>query len=1069
MTKIKNRILIVLALVMLCAVGVFALAACNNTETYTVTFMVRENGTTGDWQQYTTVDTNDDGSVTLPAEPTVDGYTFRDWYTDEACSADNVFDESNVTGDITVYALMAEANITLNVRDGEGQVETTNNFGLTGLEAKTAEYEADALANDLTFVGWFTDAAYTQEYTSGVDATALYGRYMAEVTFDNGYESDEIFVVPGETMSQPSSDMIVKSYMDPNDIFYVYADKPVKEDGSFNDVDFKQPVEKNTVITVQWKTPGIRDTVYQENSHTGNLYISYVRNSAIADANYPVISLPSRVTVNGQTRRVEVISLFYLRSDYIGPASTIIYQEGIKAITNNRGEEANYQPSITDISLPSTLIIIEDSFNYIHLLRDIDIPDNVQVILSSFWKGTGTPYDFEIEIPDSVINLSDVPTNFTFSGNSSFVNDGDNIIYQNTNDGKVLIADTNVVNGVLEVPEDYAGIQVGAFNNMPTLRYLYLPESWSFVQRNVAMYDASTGEGSYPFYAINSSRMQSALWHEADAGNDPINTVNPDSFSIIKNLDELEYVIIWQETMPQGVESYILIGNISSNSLLKKYADYTDSSFAGKVNFLFNTTGDITININGVNEITGEQYSSSISASSGGKITEDEIIETLAQKMGMEAEAFIERYEVEAIQEFGRDINFDEPFQRDMFLDVVFTYKNFGIITEENSDGTLTVTGFDQNNAELVGESTYLVIIPNELNGKKITAIADEAFKGKPIARVIIGNSITTIGARAFMDTKSLTSVEITPGGLQVIGESAFENSGFTSIVLSLATITDIGPNAFKSAVLEKFIPIADEISTRILYSDPMNIINCRNPMAEEGFSGYFFMAPGSYSVTSVNKAFGVAILKYVGKTENVEAPALKNYDSAIVTMYDVQLIAVAGGMEASSFVIGYSGRGFSVFSKSPDTGFVVRFEVMEGSVYYLNNVETIKFGLVSKVHEGAFSSINADLTSVEVFRSSYAGTYQISGATGEPVIIWDAWIELEEITSVAFSSYNFDDPDALFEDGWWCGIYSTNADYETKMQFMADAEYGKSGPNGNPENECNPFKDIYGDIMLTM
>ena len=35
MAKIKNRILIVLALVMLCAVGVFALAACNNTETYT--------------------------------------------------------------------------------------------------------------------------------------------------------------------------------------------------------------------------------------------------------------------------------------------------------------------------------------------------------------------------------------------------------------------------------------------------------------------------------------------------------------------------------------------------------------------------------------------------------------------------------------------------------------------------------------------------------------------------------------------------------------------------------------------------------------------------------------------------------------------------------------------------------------------------------------------------------------------------------------------------------------------------------------------------------------------------
>lgn len=120
MAKTKKKAVLLVVCLMLAVLCAGVLAACNNTETYTVTFMVRENGTTGDWQQYTTVDTNDDGSVTLPAEPTVDGYTFRDWYTDEACSADNVFDESNVTGDITVYALMAEANITLNVTDGSG-------------------------------------------------------------------------------------------------------------------------------------------------------------------------------------------------------------------------------------------------------------------------------------------------------------------------------------------------------------------------------------------------------------------------------------------------------------------------------------------------------------------------------------------------------------------------------------------------------------------------------------------------------------------------------------------------------------------------------------------------------------------------------------------------------------------------------------------------------------------------------------------------------------------------------------------------------------------------------------
>ena len=1065
MTKIKNRILIVLALVMLCAVGVFALAACNDTETYTVTFMVRKNGTTGDWQQYTTVDTNDDGSVTLPAEPTVDGYTFRDWYTDEACSADNVFDETSVSGDITVYALMAEANITLNVTDGSGtatQIAGT----LSALSQTTSEQEAAAAEENLTFDGWYTDAAFTQKYSSGMDATALYGRYMAKVTYDNGYESDSIFVVPGQAMSQPSDDMIVKSYMSPDDIYYVYSDKPINDDGSFNDVDFTQPVEENTSITVQWKTPDIRELSYRENAVTGNIVLDYWTNSAVADANYPVISMPSRVTLNGVERKVEVVSGLYLSSDYIGSAAVIIYQEGIQGILFNEADAQIYPSSVTKISLPSTLLIIDNSFNYLRMLEEVEIPENVEVILESFWKETsGESYDFEIAIPDSVINLSDVPTNFTFGSGSSFHKDGENIIYQQTDNGKVLIVDLNVIDGVLEVPEGYEGIQVAAFNHVPDMLYLHLPESWSFVQHNVELYNTSTGEGYYPFYAgVNSVRSLSALWNEVE---DPVNNINGDAYSIVKNLDDLEYVIIYQTEFPQDVADYALIGVYEDAAGDDVYGTYSQE-FSDKVYFLHETTGAITVNVKGINDVSGDEYQTAIESTSGSIVTEEQLIAALETEMGLSAGDFADQFEVVSILEFGKTVDLTEAFNRDMYLEITYTYANLGIITEENADGTLTVTGFDKDHAELVGENTYLVIIPNEIDGKAITAIADEAFMGEPVARVLIGNGIKTIGARAFKDTTSLASVEITPGGLEVIGESAFENSGFTSIELSLATITDIGPNAFKSAALQKFIPVAEERNTRVLYSNPMNKAVNFNPMESEEFSGYFFMAPGSYSVYTVDQAYGVAILKYVSKTENVEAPALNDYDPAIVTVYDVQLIAVAGGMVEKSFTLGYSNRGFAMIDADPETGFVVRFEVMEGSVYYLNNVTTLKFGLVSKVHEGAFTAIDSDLTDVEVFRSSYMGNYRVAGVT-EFEIIWDAWIDLEEITSVGSSSYDFTASDALFEDGWWCGVYSTDADYEQKMQFMAGAQYGLSGPNGDPENEGDPWTSLYGDIMLTM
>ena len=280
MAKIKNRLLIVLALVMLCAVGIFALSACGGGETYTVTFMVRENGTTGDWQQYKNVDTNDDGSVTLPAEPTVEGYTFRDWYTDEACSADKVFDESKVTGNITVYALMAEANITLSVTDGSGTASEVAGT-LSALSETTAEYEADALSDNLTFDGWYTDAAFTQKYSSGMDATALYGRYMAQITYDNGYETlyTEL-VTPGGKTTAPDArvDDFVKRYMDDEDISY--------NDSEGNAIDFTAyKFDENEVVTVLWKTPGLQ---YDLIEGTNNYRVSGIDQSKLS---YPAVSV----------------------------------------------------------------------------------------------------------------------------------------------------------------------------------------------------------------------------------------------------------------------------------------------------------------------------------------------------------------------------------------------------------------------------------------------------------------------------------------------------------------------------------------------------------------------------------------------------------------------------------------------------------------------------------------------------------------------------------------------------------------------------------------------------------
>lgn len=534
MAKIKNRILIILALVMLCTIGIFALAACNNTETYTVTFMVRENGTTGDWQQYTTVDTNDDGSVTLPAEPTVDGYTFRDWYTDEACSADNVFDESNVTGDITVYALMAEANVTLNVTDGSG-TSTQIAGTLSALSQTTAEQEAAAAEENLTFDGWYTDAAFTQKYTDGMDATALYGRYMAQITYDNGYETlyTEL-VTPGTLTSAPDArvDDFVKRYMDDEDISY--------NDSEGNAIDFTADTfDKNEVVTVLWKTPGLQYEVIEGNNYR-------VSGIDTTDITYPAVSVLSKnVTIEGKAGCNVVAVDAAVGLDRYDQAEVFIFNEGIESIRGFYSASLAGSSAMKEVQLPTTLKVLENSFNMLsNNLSELVLPQGLEVIIDCFWSdmlaATGTyrenGLDIAVTIPSTVTNMVAVPKNLDLSKNENFEYDEDGRLYYVDGDSKILCSEyqSNVTDeGRLVVEEGVTGVQVYLLSTMD-FDYLDLPSTFCEVGYNNAAedYSAYTGTLLTPQSVINNP----------DAT--PASGTNSDSYAIVSNLDEITYVTI---------------------------------------------------------------------------------------------------------------------------------------------------------------------------------------------------------------------------------------------------------------------------------------------------------------------------------------------------------------------------------------------------------------------------------------------------------------------------------------------------------------------------------------------
>lgn len=979
MAKIKNRLLIVLVLVMLCAVGIFALSACGGGETYTVTFMVRENGTTGDWQQYKNVDTNDDGSVTLPAEPTVEGYTFRDWYTDEACSADKVFDESKVTADITVYALMAEANITLSVTDGSGtatQIAGT----LSALSETTAEYEADALSENLTFDGWYTDAAFTQKYSSSMDATALYGRYMAKVTYDNGYE--ELYtelVTPGGKTTAPDRrvDDFVKRYMDDEDISY--------NDSEGNAINFTADTfDKNEVVTVLWKTPGLQYEVIEGN----NYRVSGIDTSEVS---YPAVSVLSKnVTIEGKSGCNVAAVDASVGLDRYSQAEVFIFNEGIESIRGFYSASLAGSSAMKEVQLPSTLKVLEDSFNMqSNNLSELVLPQGLEVIIDCFWSdmlaATGTyrenGLDITVTIPSTVTNMVAVPKNLDLSQNENFEYDDDSRLYYVGGNSKILCSEyqSNVTeDSRLVVEEGVTGVQVYLLSTMD-FDYLDLPSTFCEVgYNNVAEdYSAYTGNLLTPQAVINNPEAA------------PVEGATRYSYAIVSNLDEITYVTIARTDMPVSDYAFVSKSGVPHNG--SEFEDNVKVVFIGEIANGKSVEIILTV-ILGRDDVVSTQKLTRYK--SGSTLTIADILEKANVSEG--------RYNV-IVRNIGK-IYEGGTITSNMYITVECYAKAGGFTYTVNADGkTATVTGFDSTTAEQLTDGTYRVTI-DMIDGYIVTAIADGAFKDvSGVSEVYISNAVTTIGDEAFMNMGNLRLVDIAPGGLSEIGRSAFENAGCVQdsdgnwtvnttggveelkMTLPLADLTDIQPYAFKTKAIEKFTAVSGEENRNI-----MQLLMTNTKLTE-----------GMFMFASTGSGTNRAIVKYTGINETKTMQNSSGEDTEI-TVRGAQLVAIAGGAAysnaSSGLALGFSYRYFDsqMGAMAPALATnVFEYEIMEGAVYYGGSTLQIYIGMVSKVHKNAFTDIEDEAPNVKYYNCSYDQHLTLDQVTGQDTTIFEeGWFD---------------------------------------------------------------------------
>ena len=190
--------------------AILGLSACKDKE-FTVTVQ-SNNGAAED-----SFVVKEDGTLTAPANPTKEGYTFAGWFLDANFATAVDFANFKVTEDITLYAkwTINTYTVTFNTNGGSTVANTTvnHNNAVTLPQAPTKEGH--------TFVGWYTDEACTSQYTNGkiTANTTLYAKWTKDavvyvVTFntDGGSDIASVNVEEGKAVTLPSTDPTKEGY-----------------------------------------------------------------------------------------------------------------------------------------------------------------------------------------------------------------------------------------------------------------------------------------------------------------------------------------------------------------------------------------------------------------------------------------------------------------------------------------------------------------------------------------------------------------------------------------------------------------------------------------------------------------------------------------------------------------------------------------------------------------------------------------------------------------------------------------------------------------------------------------
>lgn len=231
-------------------------------------------------------------SVTIPVSvteigrltaPTVEGYTFDGWYTNDTHTTEFDFTKP-ITGDTTIYAKWTANDYYVSFVTEHGDPPTSQNVKYNGTATNPRELTEDGY----TFIGWYTDDTYDTEFdfTQPITSnTTVYAKWTAkdyEVSFitEHGNAPDSQNVPYNKTATDPG-ELTAEGYT----FIGWYTDHTCTIE-----FDFRTPITGDTKVYAKWEknAPVLPDT-YALNVSGAFVYVDGVDVTAPAgDTSLPL-------------------------------------------------------------------------------------------------------------------------------------------------------------------------------------------------------------------------------------------------------------------------------------------------------------------------------------------------------------------------------------------------------------------------------------------------------------------------------------------------------------------------------------------------------------------------------------------------------------------------------------------------------------------------------------------------------------------------------------------------------------------------------------------------------------